>query len=125
MSQTESITTEHGRIEYETVDCDSCGAEVAKKDADRFVVIHDLKSKYSYTRYNEYKVRDGSDGWICPYCADSGPIDTPDKDPRSHVLGWILWATFSDRPFDAGFKMVMFIFTVFTILFMLSATGVI
>jgi len=124
MSQTESITTEHGRIEYETVDCDSCGAEVAKEDADRFVVIHDLRDKSDWTGYTQYECHDATDGWICPYCADSGPTDTPDKDPRQYPLGMLLWLTFSDRPTDAVLKLAMFTTSVVMILLALDASGV-
>ena len=124
MSQTESITTEHGRIEYETVDCDSCGAEVAKEDADRFVVIHDLRDEHDWTDYTQYECHDATDGWICPYCADSGPLDVPDKDPRQYPLGIVLWATFSDHPFDATWKLFMFMTASLLILFSLDASGV-
>jgi len=119
MSQTESITTEHGRIEYETVDCDSCGAEVAKKDAYRYIMYERGADPEYVGGGNKRAI-----GWACEYCFDSGPLDVPDTNPRTHAVGWLLWATFSDYPADAVIKILSVAFGVFMILGALDASGV-
>jgi len=73
------VTTTHGTVEYETVACDSCDAEVAKADAHRFVLMEEVKterSRYGCQRW-EAPDRKFSTGWACPYCADEGPADFP------------------------------------------------
>lgn len=56
--QTKTIETAYGETSITIVECDSCGAEVAKDDAERF------------------EIGDRS-GWACPHCVDDGPVSYP------------------------------------------------
>jgi len=71
--------TAHGEIEYETVTCASCDNEVAKQDAEYFV-IGDLQNRTGYSALNKQKFEFADDnvrtGWACPYCADD-PVKFP------------------------------------------------
>jgi len=58
MSGTETIQTQYGDVEIETVDCDSCGQTIAKEDANDFTLGH-------------------RDGYACDHCVDNGPISFP------------------------------------------------
>ena len=60
MSQTQTITTEYGDVQVETVECDSCGNTIARDAAHEFTI--------------------GSrDGHACDYCVENGPISFPEK----------------------------------------------
>jgi Zn ribbon nucleic-acid-binding protein len=74
---TEKAVTAYGEVEYETVECDSCGHKVVKEDADRFVVGELQSEKYwdDYTKY-EFRQRRHQTGWACPHCRDD-PIAFP------------------------------------------------
>ena len=85
MSQTEThtVTTAHGETTYETVECDSCGTDTAKDEA-RSYIMGTCQSKQKWRidgGYIEYHISrdDVQEGYVCPYCYDSGPIDTPSK----------------------------------------------
>ena len=77
----QQATTIHGEVEYETVDCSSCGDEVAKQNALRFVIAD--PTDYSVLRAMhkvrlEYKSGTLREGWACPYCADD-PAAMPSR----------------------------------------------
>ena len=62
-------TTVHGTVAYETVTCDSCGNEVAKEDAERFV-IGEVKSERATCGAYQIRFTHHREGWACPYCRD-------------------------------------------------------
>lgn len=79
-SKRETAPTVHGEVEYETVECASCGERVAKKNASRFV-IGDLYSGREIRRrpgkYTRIHFEHGPNmGWACDYCKDD-PIRFP------------------------------------------------
>jgi len=78
-TQTQTATTVHGEVEYEVVNCDSCGNEVAKNDA-KTILIGNYHGKKNWTHedYVEWYLADADKGWICPYChGEGGIIETP------------------------------------------------
>ena len=98
MSNKRKATTVHGEFEYETVECSSCGNEVAKDDAQRFV-IGDVVEREDWRAIGkiEYNFAPASmqTGWACEYCQNDGPIDFPEwsllnriktVDPMSVIL---------------------------------------
>lgn len=86
-STTRTVLTEHGEIDYETVGCDSCGAEVVKEDAFRFLLIEQegIREVEEWANFTVWKVENGghATGYACPLCAESdgGPIDYPSPEP--------------------------------------------
>jgi len=57
---TKTVQTAYGDTTIEVVECDSCGAEVAKDDVVKFTL-------------------GDRDGWACEHCYDSGPVGFPEK----------------------------------------------
>jgi len=57
---TKTVQTPYGDTTIEVVECDSCGAEVAKDDA------------------LEFTLGDRT-GWACAHCYETGPISFPEK----------------------------------------------
>jgi hypothetical protein len=57
---TKTVQTPYGDTTIDVVECDSCGAEVAKDDA------------------LEFTLGDRT-GWACEHCYDNGPISFPEK----------------------------------------------
>lgn len=87
MSPTKKATTPHGEVEYETVECASCGNQVAKPAAKRFVV-GDIQSEYDWGGKAEYNfIKSRAEGWACSFCWDD-PAGFPEqdfwKDERTH-----------------------------------------
>lgn len=64
-SDTHTAATAYGEVEIEVVECASCGAEVAKADAEPFTIGDDTVI---------------CEGWACEICADIGPADYPRTD---------------------------------------------
>lgn len=79
--QVQTVATAHGEVEYETVECTSCGNQVAKKDALVFV-IGDLESSERYRGLEKHRFTFETDrvsyGWACEYCRETGPARYPD-----------------------------------------------
>ena len=63
---TKTVQTPYGDTTIEVVECDSCGAEVAKDDA------------------LEFTLGDRT-GWACEHCYETGPIGFPEK-----VIEWAM-----------------------------------
>lgn len=65
--------TVHGSIEYETVECSSCGQDVMKEEARR-VYVGDVKgttnSSHRGVTEVEFDRHDHTSGWFCPHCYD-------------------------------------------------------
>jgi len=81
MTKTVEVDTIHGTTTYEAVECSSCGTEVSKPEAKRFIMgTLEEKTTYRALRVVNYEIStdDVCEGWACPYCYDSGPIDFPD-----------------------------------------------
>jgi len=60
----ETAVTPHGEVEYETVECDSCGVEIAKSEAYRFVA-------FSQGFDPSYVCECATRGWVCDYCREA------------------------------------------------------
>lgn len=80
---TRAATTAHGEVEYETVECSSCGNEIPKDEASRFI-IGDCAGvdKWSH-RGDEWEFTSYRTGWACPYCRDD-----PAGYPTARIGGW-------------------------------------
>jgi len=78
MSEKIEEQTAYGTVEYEVVECDSCGNTVSKEGAKRFV-IGDYAGKQSWIHcgdeleFNNYRM-----GWCCEFC-ESEPAGFPRK----------------------------------------------
>ncbi len=59
MVESRTATTVHGEVEYDVVECDSCGDEVVVDEA------------------LDFKIGD-REGKACAYCYEEGPISFPD-----------------------------------------------
>ncbi|SIR99934.1 hypothetical protein SAMN05421858_5080 [Haladaptatus litoreus] len=97
MSQKQKTTTVHGDVEYETVECSSCGNEVAKSQACYFVIgekTNHLRSRNRVNFKNGYIT-----GWACQYCAD-GPVGFPEAGSvRERVMKWFYSLDNDERGF--------------------------
>ena len=96
---TKTTPTPYGEIEFETVECDSCGDELLEKNAKEFTI-------------------GDREGLACEYCTENGPIDFPG--PRNLTIGpfllcvalwplvtwWILQEVPDDTNNDAKFYFV-------------------
>jgi hypothetical protein len=60
MTETQAVTTRHGEVEYEVVECDSCGNSVLPSETSEFTI-------------------GDRDGVACQMCVDEGPIGFPSK----------------------------------------------
>jgi len=81
MTKTVEVDTIHGTTTYEAVECSSCGTEVSKPEAKRFIMgTLEEKETWRALGHVSYSIstEDVCEGWVCPYCYDSGPIDFPD-----------------------------------------------
>lgn len=76
MSETQTITTSHGEVEYEVVQCDSCGNDVAKGDAKDFV-IGDIDKISDYHNQDKVYFSEYTRGYACSICADDESVDGP------------------------------------------------
>jgi len=77
-----TAATAHGEIEYETVECSSCGDTVAKESAKRHVVgtVQDIThwGVIGHRTY-EFDTSDYQEGWVCECCRNDGVVDFPLK----------------------------------------------
>lgn len=83
-TKTRTTPTAHGEVDYKTVTCSSCGEEVPKESAARFIVSNDWESKWA-TGFNDkttyqFGTTDMKRGWACEYCKEQDPIGYPQKD---------------------------------------------
>ena len=77
--QTHTIATEFGPVEFSTVTCSSCEAEVPKDEAVPFFMgpvqrSHSTNYKYDVTFESREET---AVGWACPYCREEGPAQYP------------------------------------------------
>ena len=89
-SKTETAETIHGSIEYKTVECTSCGNEVAETDALDYVAGDIMGvDHWGHRDAYEFSIDDATlhQGHLCPYCADAGPFTAP-------PYKWRQWITF-------------------------------
>ena len=81
-TQKQKAETVHGEVEYDVVECSSCGSEIMEKDAHRFVVAKDpTRTDWSERGYIEYRFHDHKDyaeGYACEFCRE-GPAAYPDR----------------------------------------------
>ena len=95
MTKTVEVDTIHGTTTYETVECSSCGTEVSKPEAKQFV-MGTLQDKTTYRALGKVKygiaTDDVCEGWACPYCYDSGPIDFPSPSWSDRITPQLLIA---------------------------------
>jgi len=85
MSQQQKTVTAHGEVEYETVECDSCGNIIPKEDGKRFV-IGEFNRKDSWThKGDELEFESYRMGWCCPFCETD-----PAGFPNTRMGGWFL-----------------------------------
>jgi len=77
-TKTETIETQYGTVEVETVECDSCGQRIGKEEAHDFTI-------------------GDRDGYACAHCVDDGPISFPPsvdfnvEPTEEYWLGVLLW----------------------------------
>lgn len=119
MSDTERevVPTAHGEVEYEVVECYSCGARVAKEDAERFAI-----GGFDGETFNSYKFDSDRStlGWACGYC-----VEDPISFPRVPVLrGWWYGMPKSKRDkYVVTILTIGFPLTIFSLAFLLSVIG--
>lgn len=79
MTDVETIQTPYGEVEFQTVECDSCGESIRKENAQRFLIgdIHRTRTKFNRRVVHFKKDCNPVVGWCCEYCRDAGPIDYP------------------------------------------------
>jgi len=91
-TETETIETQYGTVEVETVTCDSCGQRIGKEEAHDFTI-------------------GDREGYACDHCVDDGPISFPPSvdfnvEPAKDIfLGVVMWpilSTMSIPSFIAG-----------------------
>lgn len=86
--QTHTIATEFGAVEFSTVTCSSCEAEVPKDEAVPFFlgpVRRSLKTSYEYDVTFESR-EETAVGWACPYCREEGPAQYPQIDRVTNLV---------------------------------------
>ena len=75
---TQKAITQHGEIEYETVECDSCENDMMEGDEITYVLGEIKKSDY-WSHKEEFELRFDKNnfykGSLCPYCADAKNFD--------------------------------------------------
>ena len=75
MTEQTTAHTTHGEVTYELVECSSCGNDVPKENAQRFV-IGEYSKKFG--RKIQFDMDNVITGWACEYCHDH-----PTSFPRS------------------------------------------
>lgn len=110
---TKTQPTAHGEIEYETVECDSCGTELLKDEAFGFIVFDQdkLKKSRSWNHFHEWNVYDGGykTGWACPYCYDAAPVDFPRIRSASERLNALYESVFVDDMGVVRYWVIIFV----------------
>jgi hypothetical protein len=80
---TQVAETPHGAIEYETVECTSCGNECLPEEAKDFVTGDGLRNTSVGARNRKalvfYLDDDPVQGIACPHCHDEGPMSFPER----------------------------------------------
>jgi len=105
-TKTKSVKTTEGTVEYEIVECSSCGNEIAREDAEKFVIIHSLKKERNWSRHTEFECYDHTEGWACKYCRDD-PIGFPKKNEVEAFIDDYKDLLNTDYIEDALFKTLM------------------
>lgn len=116
MTETKTIQTQYGDVSIDTVECDSCGNTIAKRDAHRFAIHNGVPNP----RFND---ADRS-GYACDYCASEGPISFPNRakkrlkilaEDMDFVFGVLMWPLSSliiiadaDEGWQRGFAMASY-----------------
>ena len=80
-SEKQKATTVHGDVEYDVVECSSCGTELMKKDAYRFVVGRQVSRWDVDTDVNlkyEFRKAECGEGYVCEFCRND-PADFPNR----------------------------------------------
>jgi hypothetical protein len=121
-TKTKTVTTAEGEFEYETVECSSCGNDVAKKGATKVVMIHDLEDKRSGYGYTEFKAKEYSEGWACEYCTDE-PIGFPARSKISKAFDDLKSITGSNDMEEVLMKLVVVMLVVWLFLFTIFVVG--
>lgn len=92
MTETRTAYTEHGEIEYEVVECVSCGQEVAKEDAGTMIISDGKirnKHNWSHNNYVDLELYGDVDiGPICKHCQDTDNA-TPMSYTASETVGGV------------------------------------
>jgi hypothetical protein len=104
----QTVPTPHGEVEYETVECASCGNDVAKTDAYRFLMYRQGSDPSFVSNADEQAA-----GWACPYCYDAGPADFPRAETTSEYAGAFYRALLQDPVLD-GFRFAVIVYIVFS-----------
>jgi len=104
MTQTETVYTAHGEVEYEIVECDSCGDSVRKTNAQRYYIgdVRRTRLKFGH-RQVRFDKKTPAKGWACEYCRENGVVGFPH--PPSRVKEAFVW-WFMDR-FGLTFRGIM------------------
>lgn len=100
MPEREAVTL-HGDVAYKTVECSSCGSEVAKQTAQR-MIVGDVVEYQNYRAIGKEKYSFDPDtirkGWACEYCRHEGPTDFPRRRLRD---------LFTTSWFEKGFLLMI------------------
>lgn len=87
MSEKQVAGTAFGDVEYETVDCSSCGQTELKDEAKRFVIGGFEEEFCNRLKFKKSKV---NDGWACRNCADDSPVGFPVSVSFWERLRWLI-----------------------------------
>lgn len=91
-TRTEEAQTIHGSIEYEVVECDSCGQTTRKENAKRFIIGDIEKTTGILYSSGGYRVTGKTaDGWACETCYNEGPIRFPQLTQRERFKQALDW----------------------------------
>jgi len=77
-----TAVTKHGEVEYETVECSSCGNKTPKEKAEQFVIGEPTSTRvweHSGNKKFEFDLDSLKEGWACEFCKES-PASYPTKD---------------------------------------------
>jgi len=90
MTNRETLATAHGKVEYETVECESCSELMVKEDATRvYVGDYHGKDSWSHQPYDEIKLSNYHWGYLCQYCRED-PAGFPyDYKPINSFMNWV------------------------------------
>lgn len=89
MTKTKTITKTE---EVEAVECSSCGQDIEKDKAYKFVIHTETNNKrFDDNHPNQYR-----DGWACQYCADESPAAYPSSSESTtgkitgNITDWLM-----------------------------------
>ena len=89
---TRTAYTAHGKVDYETVVCDSCEMEVPKETATEWVMgdiwVHHDSDNHTYEefRYKTTPLR----GWACADCRENSVTFVPARTRHGQPRLWML-----------------------------------